>query len=157
MQRQLISQLSPVLESKSVFVSERGLTSTQWSEYSENTKRIQYSAVLTSDITAEAVTVHGFVLSQKDTAGVVTTTTRSYTASGMLLTQTEGRGNTTSTITDTAGCPLVVTDAPSSGQSSGGAAADGHSTTSAYCDCCDHPALVTDAMDNIKAPQSLRR
>ncbi len=103
MQRQLISQLSPVLESKSVFVSERGLTSTQWTEYSENTKRIQYSAVPTSDITAEAVTVDGFALSQKDTAGVVSTATRSYTASGMLLTQTDGRGNTTSTITDIAG------------------------------------------------------
>ena len=75
MQRQHISQLSPTLESKSVLVSERGLTSTQWTEYSENTKRIQYSAVPTSDITAETVRVHGFVLSQKDTAGVVTTAT----------------------------------------------------------------------------------
>jgi hypothetical protein len=74
------------------------LTSTQWTEYSENTKGIQYSAVLTSDITAEAVTVDGFVLSQKDTAGVVTSSTRSYTASGMLLTQTDGPGNTTTTI-----------------------------------------------------------
>ena len=115
MQRQLISQLSPVLESNSVFVSERGLTSTQWSEYSENPKRIQYSAVPTSDITAEAVTVGGFALTQKDTAGVVSTATRSYTARGMLLTQTEGRGNTTSAITDIAGRSLVVTDAPSSG------------------------------------------
>ena len=60
-QKQLISQLSSTLESKSVFVSERGLTSTQWSEYSENTKRIQYSAVPTSDITAETVTVDGNV------------------------------------------------------------------------------------------------
>ena len=93
MQKQLISQLSPVLESKSVFVSERGLTSTTWSEYSENTKRIQYSDVPTSDITAETVTVDGFALTQKDTAGVVTTATRSYTASGMLLTQTDGRGS----------------------------------------------------------------
>ena len=59
--KQLISQLSSTLESKSVFVSERGLTSTQWSEYSENTKRIQYSAVPTSDITAETVTVDGNV------------------------------------------------------------------------------------------------
>ena len=92
-QKKLISQLSPTLESKSVFVSERGLTSTQWSEYSENTKRIQYSVVPTSDITAETVTVDGFVLSQKDTAGVVSTATRSYTASGMLLTQTDGRGS----------------------------------------------------------------
>ena len=62
MQKQLISQLSPTLESKSVLVSERGLTSTQWTEYSENTTRIQCSAVPTSDITAEAVTVDGFML-----------------------------------------------------------------------------------------------
>ena len=75
MQRQHISQLSPTLESKSVLVSERGLTSTQWTEYSENTKRIQYSSVPTSDITVEAVTVDGFALTQKDTAGVVTTAT----------------------------------------------------------------------------------
>ena len=133
------------------------MTSTQWTEYSENTKRIQYSAVLTSDITAEAVPVDGFVLSQKDTAGVVSAATRSYTARGMLLSQTDGRGNTTSTITDIAGRALVVSDAASSGQSSGEAVADGHSTTTVYCDCCDHPALVTDAMGNIKAPQSLRR
>ena len=97
------------------------------------------------------MTVDGFALTQKDMAGVVTTATRSYTASGMLLTQTDGRVNTTSTITDTAGRPLVVTDAASSGQRSGEAAADGHSTTTVYCDCCDHPALVTDAMGNIKA------
>ena len=76
MQKQLISQPSPTLESKSVFISERGLTSTQLTEYSENTKRIQYSAVPSSDITAEAVTVDGVALSQKDTAGVVTTATR---------------------------------------------------------------------------------
>ena len=31
-QKQLFSQLSPTLESKSVLVSERGLTSTTWSE-----------------------------------------------------------------------------------------------------------------------------
>ena len=40
-QKQLISQLSPSIESKSVFVSERGLTSVQWMEYSEHEKRGQ--------------------------------------------------------------------------------------------------------------------
>lgn len=79
------------------------------------------------------------------------------TVDGFVLSLTEGRGNTTSAITDIAGRSLVVTDAAWSGQSSGGAAADGHSTTTVYCDCCDRPALVTDAMGNIKAPQSLRR
>ena len=44
-QKQLISQLSPTLESKSVFVSERGLTSTQWSEYSAE-KKFQYNLFL---------------------------------------------------------------------------------------------------------------
>ena len=66
------------IESKSVFVSERGLTSTQWAEYSGGTKRVQYSTVPTSSITAEVVTVDGFALAQKDTAGVVTTFTRSH-------------------------------------------------------------------------------
>ena len=45
------------MESKSIHISERGLTSTQWTEYSEHTKRVQYSTVPTSSITAEAVTV----------------------------------------------------------------------------------------------------
>ena len=44
-QKQLISQLSPTLESKSVFVSERGFTSTQWSEYSAE-KKFQYNLFL---------------------------------------------------------------------------------------------------------------
>ena len=79
---------------KAIHISERGLTSTSWSEYSEEAvKRVQYSSSPTSSITAETVTVDGVTLSQKDTAGVVTTATRSYTASGMLLTQTDGRGS----------------------------------------------------------------
>ena len=64
---QLISQLSPTLESKSVFVSERGLTSTQWSEYSAGTKRLQYSTVPSSAITAETVTVTPYIYNQMKT------------------------------------------------------------------------------------------
>ena len=131
--KQLISQLSPAIESKSVFISERGLTSTLWTEYSGGTKRVQYSTVPTSSITAETVTVSGVVISQKDTAGIVTTATRSYTANGMLFTQTDGRGNTTTTVADKAGRALMVTDAA------------GNVTTTVYCDCCDQPATVTDA------------
>ena len=118
---------------KSVTISERGLTSAQWTEYSGVTKRVQYSTVPESAITAEAVTVDGFALSQKDTAGVATTFTRSYTVNGMVLTQTEGRGNTTTTVADKAGRALMVTDAA------------GNVTTTVYCDCCDQPATVTDA------------
>ena len=76
-----------------MLISERGLTSTQWTEYSGGTKRVQYSTVPTSSITAEVVMVDGFALAQKDTAGVATTFTRSYTENGMLLTQTDGRGS----------------------------------------------------------------
>ena len=54
---------------------------------------MQYSTAPGSSITAETVTVSGFALSRKDTAGVVTTFTRSYTVNGMVLTQTDGRGN----------------------------------------------------------------
>jgi len=75
-QKQLISELSPTLESKSFFVSERGLTSSQWTVYSGGTKRAQYSTVPGSSITAETVTVSGVALSQKDTAGITTTVTR---------------------------------------------------------------------------------
>ena len=39
---------------------------------------MQYSTIPTSSITAETVTVDGVVISQKDTAGIVTTATRSH-------------------------------------------------------------------------------
>ena len=58
-QKQLVSQLSPTLESKVISVNERGLTSVQWSVYNTDTKRIRYSSP-TSDITAETVTVSSF-------------------------------------------------------------------------------------------------
>ena len=136
-QKQLVSQLSPTLESKVISVSERGLTSSQWSVYNTDTKRIRYSSVPTSDITAEAVTVGGFAVSQKDTSGIETTVTRRYTATGMELAHTDGRGNTTTTVTDIAGRATCVTDAA------------GNVTSTAYCPCCDQPATVTDAMGNV--------
>ena len=40
-QKQLVSQLSPTLESKVISVNERGLTSTQWNVYNTDTKRIR--------------------------------------------------------------------------------------------------------------------
>ena len=135
-QKQLISQLSVTLESKTLSVSERGLTSTQWSVYDTGTKRMRYSSVPTSTITAETVTVDGFTRSQKDTAGIITTATRAYTASGMVLTQTDGRGNTTTTVTDIAGRTTSVTDGA------------GNVTTTAYDIAHDLPALITDAQGN---------
>ena len=79
------------------------MTSTQWVEYHVGTKRKSYKTLPTSDITAEAVSVDGFTLSQKDNAGVTTTTTRNYTATGMIHTRTDGHGNSTTTVTDKAG------------------------------------------------------
>ncbi len=66
----------------------------QWTEYSEHTKRVQYSTVPTSSITAEVVTVDGFALSRKDTAGVVTTTVYC-DCCDQPATITDAQGNTT--------------------------------------------------------------
>ena len=51
--KQLISRMSSLLVSKLVNINERNLTSTEWEEYAENTKRIQKSVVPTSNITSE--------------------------------------------------------------------------------------------------------
>ena len=89
------------LENKSLTIDERNLTSTQWIEYHIGTKRKSYNTLPTSNITAEAVTVGGFTLSQTDNAGVTSNSGRSYTASGMIHTRTDGRNNTTTTLTET--------------------------------------------------------
>ena len=112
------------------------MTFTQWVEYHVGTKRKSYNTLPTNNITAEAVTVDGFTLSQTDNAGVTTTAGRSYTANGMIQTRTDGRGNTTTTVTDTAGRTLTVTDAA------------GNVTTMAYDSAHDLPATVTDAQGN---------
>ncbi len=78
-------------------INERNLTSTQWVEYHNGTKRKSYNTLPTSNITAEAVTVDGFTLSQTDNAGVTTTNERSYTANGMIHTRTDSRNNTNKT------------------------------------------------------------
>ena len=110
-QKTLISHLSNAVESKNLTIDERNLTSTQWVEYHVGTKRKSYNTLPTSNITAEAVTMDGFTLTQTDNSGVTTTASRSYTATGMIHTRTDGRGNTTTTVTDKAGRTLTVTDA----------------------------------------------
>ena len=69
-QKSLVSNLSDTIESKNLTIDERNLTSTQWVEYHDGTKRKTYNSLPTSNITAEAVTVDGFTLSQTDNAGV---------------------------------------------------------------------------------------
>ncbi|MHA3690183.1 RHS repeat domain-containing protein [Akkermansia sp. AKK6] len=134
--KQLISGMSSALVSKSVSINERNLTSTEWEEYAENTKRIQKSVVPDSNITAEAVIVDGIVLSQKNHAGVTFTASRRYTATGMILTQTDARGNTTTTQTDIAGRKVLVTNAA------------GDSTSYMYGQPFDQPTTVTDSLGN---------
>ena len=97
MQKSLISSFSDTLESKTLTIDERNLTSTQWLEYHIGTKRKSYNTLPTSDITAEAVTVDGFTLSQTDNAGVTATNGRCYTAQGMIQNRTDGRNNTNKT------------------------------------------------------------
>ncbi|MBQ5664365.1 MAG: RHS repeat protein, partial [Akkermansia sp.] len=135
-QKQLISQLLSTLAEKVIVINERGLSSADWVVYNNGAKRTRYSSVPTSNITAEAVTVDGFDLSQKDTAGIVITATRSFTAGGMLLTQTDGRGNATTTVTDIANRTLSVTDAAE------------NVTSTAYDSAHDLPAVITDAQGN---------
>lgn len=135
-QKQMISALSSTIESKSVSINERNLTSSQWTAYNADAKRTSYSNIPSSTITAETVTVDGFVVSQKDNAGITSTAARAYATSGMTITHTDGRGNTSTTATDIAGRAILVTDAA------------GNSTGTTYCSCCDQPATVTDAQGN---------
>ncbi|MBR5895251.1 MAG: hypothetical protein IKZ13_06900 [Akkermansia sp.] len=135
-QKQLISQLSTTLASKSVSTDERGNSSTEWSEFTAPSKVTSYSSIPTSEITAEAIKVDGFAISKKDNVGIVTSTSRSYTASGMTLVQVDGRGNATTFAIDLAGRTISVTDAA------------GAVTTTAYDTAHDLPAVVTDAMGN---------
>ena len=98
-QKSLVSNLSDTLESKNLTIYERNLTSTQWVEYHNGTKRKSYNTLPTSDITAEAVSVDGFTLSQTDNAG-------------RTLTVTDAAGNVTTTDYDPAhDLPATVTDA----------------------------------------------
>ena len=107
MQKSLMSNLSDAQESKNLTIDERNLTSTQWVEYHVGTKRKSYNTLPTSNITAEAVTVDGFTLSQTDNAGVTSNSGRSYTASGMIHTRTDDRGSTTTTVTNAAGVRTI--------------------------------------------------
>ena len=134
--KQLLSELSGVLETKAVIIDERGLTSAEWTEYAENTKRIQKSIVPSSSVTAQTVAADGLMLSQQNQAGITETAARAYTATGVTLTRTDGRGNTTTIRTDLAGRAVSVTDAA------------GNETVTQYDARFDLAAVVTDALGN---------
>ncbi len=135
-QKQLISQLSTTLASKSISIDMRGNSSVNWSEYTAPTKVRSFSTVPTSNITAESISIDGFTISQKDHAGIITTASRSYTATGMTMVNVDGRNNATTIHSDLAGRTISVTDAANA------------TTTTAYDSVHNQPAVVTDAMGN---------
>ena len=135
-QKHLISQLSATMASKSVSIDMRGNSSINWSEYTAAAKVTSFSNITTSEITAEAINVDGFTISQKDHAGIITTASRSYTATGMTMVNVDGRNNATTIHSDLAGRTISVTDAANA------------TTTTAYDAVHDQPAVVTDAMGN---------
>ena len=132
----LLSSLSSTLESKDISIDPRGNISTQWSEYGAGALRTQKSSIPTSDITATATVIDGFIISQTDHAGVTATQTRAYTETGVIYAHTDGRGNTVTTRTDLAGRTVSVTDAA------------GNTTATAYSPYFDLPAVVTNALGN---------
>ena len=135
-QKQLISQLSETLASKSINIDLRGNSSVNWSEYTAPTIVTNFSRTPTSEITAEEINVDGFTILRKDHAGITIIASRSYTATGMIMVNVDGRGNTTTSHTDFAGRTISVTDAA------------GAVTTKLYDAAHDLPTVVTDALGN---------
>ncbi len=130
----LISELSATLERKSIVTDPRGKDSMSWTERGAGAIRTQNQQIPTSNITATARVVDGFVVSQTDTMGISTCQSRCYTATGMTLVQTDGRGNATTTVSDIAGRTVSVTDAINA------------TTTATYEATSDNPACITNAL-----------
>ena len=150
-QKQMISDLSATLASKSISTDVRGNVSINWAEYTAPAKVTSFSSVPGSNITAEVMTVDGLTISQTDNAGITsgleaqdittvvdgteqtTSLYRRYTATGMEIKQRDGRGNVNTTVTDIAGRVISSTDAA------------GNMTFTAYDAVHDKPAVVTNA------------
>ena len=132
--KELISMMSPVLESKTVSFDPRSNITTQWSEYGQGSERIRKVTIPTSSLTAVSTIIDGFETNRTDHAGVASSQSRTYTSEGLRLTQTDGRGNATVTLTDLAGRTIAVTDAA------------GNATTTQYDQLTGSPSLITDAL-----------
>ena len=104
-QKQMISDLSSTLASKSISTDVRGNVSMNWAEYTAPAKETSFSSVPGSNIIAEVVTVDGLTISQTDSVGITsgleaqdittvvdgteqtTSLYRRYTATGMEIRQ----------------------------------------------------------------------
>ena len=113
------------------------MTSEQTTRYTEDKmKRISETRVPNSNIVATTIVVDGFTLSQIDQLGGSHSYSRDYTATGITTRVTDPRGNTSTSISDKSERPIQQIDAA------------GNATRIAYCNCCDQPASITDAMGN---------
>ena len=135
-QKQLISELSVILASKSISTDVRGNISVNWSEYTAASKVTSFNTIPTSDITADSISIDGFTISQKNHVGISTTASRSYTATGMTMVQVDGRGNASTISTDLAGHSISMKDA------------SGAITSTIYDFVHNQPSIVTDALGN---------
>lgn len=131
---ELVSELSPTLESKTIETDIYGHVTTTWTEYNGATRRKVQQSISTSSITAETLVTDGFTVSQKDHAGVTTTWSRAYTVTGSRVIQTDGRGNAVTEKKDIAGRTIQVTDAA------------GNAASIAYDRSTGQPSVLTDAL-----------
>ncbi|WP_354833796.1 RHS repeat-associated core domain-containing protein [Akkermansia muciniphila] len=132
----MVSQLNPLLENKSITTDVYGQQSVQWTEYTAPTKHTQFSRIPTSEITAESLVVDGFEISQTNHAGIHSSQQRSCTSIGMIFKQADVRGNVTTIETDLAGRTIKITDA------------EGNITVADYRPCCDAFSRITNTLGN---------
>lgn len=92
---QLVSQLSPILESKSIRTDVHGNTYTQWTEYREGTLRQSYDQDPRSIYLAQSKIGDGFVFSSTDFSNITRTQSRHYTSTGIIFKSIDSRKNET--------------------------------------------------------------
>ena len=73
-QHELISQMSPTLDSKVIMIDARGTSSETWTDFSAPRKRTRFTRIPASDNTACEIIKDGFVVQSTDFAGITTTT-----------------------------------------------------------------------------------
>lgn len=133
---ELVSFLSPSLAGKNISTDPRGNETLQWTEYAAPARRTVKTQSPASSVIAETVVIDGYAVSRKDHAGVLTTSSRAYTASGSTETYTDARGNAAVTVFDIAGRETARTDAA------------GNTTAIQYDPSTASPSCVTDALGN---------
>ena len=125
-----------MLAGKNISTDPRGNETLQWTEYTAPAGRTVKTQSPASSVIAETVVIDGYAVSRKDHAGVLTTSSRAYTASGSTETYTDARGNAAVTVFDIAGRETARTDAA------------GNTTAIQYDPSTASPSCVTDALGN---------